>query len=119
MTDLGGKKWEYEAVIASGAALSGWVRLNSGNLVGLIIPSTWTTANITVQVSRDGGVTPHNLRDADGNEVTFIVTAGTWIALPAGAFNGIEEIRFRSGTAASPVNQGGDRTLVAVLRAFG
>jgi hypothetical protein len=115
--DIGSEKWEYEAAIASGAALSESLRLNNGNLVGLILPATWTEADVTVQASRDGS-TWHDVYDAEGTELTVVGTAGAWMLFPAGAFNGIEFIRFRSGTTATPVNQEAARTLIAVLRGF-
>lgn len=111
-------KWEYEATIAANQSVSSAVHLDNANLVGLIVPAAWTAAPITAQGSRDNS-NWSNLRDADGAELTFTVAAaGDWIVFPAGAFNGIEFIRFRSGTSAVPVNQAAERTLIAVCRGY-
>lgn len=111
-------KWEYDAVIPNGAAASSSIQLNGATLVGVFVPATWTTANLGVEVSRDGS-TWAPAYDAAGELITFVVAAGgTYIALPAGAFNGIEYVRFTSHNAGTPVNQGGNRTIVAVLRPF-
>lgn len=117
MSDIG-RKWEHPATILDGQSLSDAVHLNNATLVGLYVPASWDAADITFQVSRNGS-TWSNVRDAEGNEVTLTgFSAGDYIALPAGAFHGIEYLRFRSGTAASPVTQGGDAALIAVIRPF-
>ena len=115
-------KWQYPAVIAINESLSQPVHLNNNTLVGLIVPGEWTPANITFQGSVDG-TNWFNLLDADGVELTVIVSLGspataTWFVFPAGAFHGIEFIRFRSGTRATAVNQVAARTLTAILRGF-
>ena len=79
----------------------------SGRHMGVIIPSTWETANLTFQVSNDG-VTYANLYDIEGAEVTLTAAAGKANALASvgEALFPFGLVKIRSGTAASPVVQG-------------
>lgn len=118
MSDLGAKKWEYAATVAASQSVSTPVHLNNAALVGLYVPLGWTAADITFQVSRDG-TNWSNVRDAEGTEVSLAgFSAGDYVALPAGAFHGVEYMRLRSGTSGSPVAQSGEGTLYAVIRPF-
>lgn len=105
--------------IASGTSLSGGVALGDQRLFGIVMPSSWTAANLTFQASVDGGQTWHNLRDKDGNEITAVVSAaGDGINLDYTQFTHWPMIKIRSGTAASAVNQGADRALTLILRSI-
>ena len=111
-------RWTYPLVILSGQNVSDEILVGAANLVGLYLPAEWTTANLTMQVGEDGAAWS-NVYDAAGNEVTLTVSgAGTYIALPAGAFNALGYFRLRSGTSGTPVNQGATRTILAALRPF-
>lgn len=102
--------------IANGQSLSGGVSLGGLRLFGVVMPSGWTAANLTFQASVDGGASWVNLYDANGSEVT--VTAGTsrFIALEPALFASLTHLQLRSGTSATPVAQGADRSLSLVLR---
>lgn len=101
--------------ITAGASLSSAIDLGGGVLAGIIIPSTWTTASLTFQVSNDG-VNYYNLYDEYGSEVTATPAAGTFMRLSAGDYFGVPQIKLRSGTAASAVNQVSTARLILVLR---
>ena len=119
------------ATIASGASLSDAINLNSMapnslgqtpksglRLFGIVMPSSWTTANLSFQASIDGGTTYVDIMDATGTE--YVVTAGTsrFIPVDPTPFSAISLLKVRSGTTGTPVNQSGTRTLTLVLRRF-
>ncbi len=78
-----------------------------GKYLGVMIPSTWATADITFQVSNDGG---HflDLYDASGAEISYTPDAGYASSLASiqDAIYPFQYVRFRSGTSAAPVVQG-------------
>ena len=107
--------------IESGQSLSSVARLRSENLTQLctptaiLMPSAWTTAGLTFQVSVDG-TTFFNLYDDSGAEVSVSTAANRAVYIPAAYFWGMRFLKVRSGTAAAPVNQGAARTLQVVCR---
>lgn len=103
------------AVIASGESLSAPNALGTFRLVGLIMPASWTSANLTFQISVDRE-NFSNFYDDLGTEVTVTAAASRYIALDPALFAGCLAIKIRSGTSGSPVNQGGDRTISLVTR---
>jgi hypothetical protein len=101
--------------IANGQSLSGAVNLAGHLLVGVVMPSAWTTANLTLQVSRDAS-TYNNLHDFAGNEYTIVAAASRHILLDPSELAGAEWVKVRSGTSGTPVNQGAARVLYLVVR---
>ncbi|RZN10279.1 hypothetical protein CWO91_13890 [Bradyrhizobium genosp. SA-3] len=73
------------------------------------LPSAWTAATLTLQVSTDG-VTYRDLWDESG-EVTYQAGANRAIHLSSFGWWTIRYLKIRSGTSAAPVNQGADRTI--------
>lgn len=90
----------------------------SGEKIGVLVPTGWSAADMTFQVSHDR-VSFFDLYGYDGSavtEATSTVTANTAISL-AGIAEHIAPFqwaRIRSGVAATPVNQGA----VAAARVF-
>jgi hypothetical protein len=104
------------ATIANGAALSSVIDVTSLQLVGIIIPASWTTANLTFSGSPDN-VTFSDVYDDGGTELKATVIAGAYVALRNDfqcALSGLRYLKIRSGTTGTPVNQGGARTLALV-----
>lgn len=101
--------------INSAASLSGTITL-PGELVGILMPAAWTTANLTFQGSIDG-TNFFDLYDDLGVEVTAQVAGSRFIGISnSSPFRGLRSIRIRSGSSATPVNQASARNLtVAVL----
>lgn len=103
----------------SGIVASGGVAMGADTLVGIQIPSTWTAAAITFQVSPDGGTTWCELYDDAGNEVTITSPpAGAFIVLNGHAsyeWRGVNLLKVRSGTSGAPVTQ----TAGATVTLFG
>lgn len=105
------------ATIASGDAtgLSGIVDCRDGRAAHLVMPSSWTAADLTFQTSYDGTVFS-NLYDAFGSEYIVKAAASRAIILPLVDFLGVTYIRVRSGTSAAPVTQSAARGIVVVLQ---
>jgi len=102
--------------IANGASLSGAVDISGTTLVAYIMPSSWTAADITFEVSADG-VNFYNLYDQFDNEVINHVDASRFVAVIPSEFASIRYIKFRSGTSSSAVNQGAERSITLITRA--
>jgi hypothetical protein len=111
-----------EVTIASGESLSEAVDLGQGeSLVGIQMPGTWTTADLTFAGSIDGGRTFGNIYDGNGTsetEVTVPADAGQVIRLDPADWVLFRHLKVRSGTSGTPVAQGGDRTIRLAKRAI-
>lgn len=103
-----------DVVIASSGSLSTVVDIEQLNIAGFLIPSSWTTAKLTFQVSPDG-VTYGDAQDSSGNELQVTVAAGKFIGVNLAELSGIRFLKIRSGTSGTPVNQAADRTITIVL----
>ncbi len=106
------------ATIASGASLSGTINVGGLRLFAITMPSAWTAAGVSFQVSSDEGATWANLYDASGNELVSTADAGRCIALDPVPFSFAQYLRLRSGTASAPVAQSSDRVLQLEPRAI-
>lgn len=104
--------------IASGQSLSGALNLGGLRLFGIVMPSVWTTANITFQMSPDNGVTWQNVYDSSGNEVTVTTGTSRYIAMDATVLASIQWLQVRSGTNGTPVNQAQNSALTLILRSI-
>jgi hypothetical protein len=112
-------KIEYrDIIIGTGAdGLSGYTRLEGYTLVGMIMPSAWTAANITFESCATYDGTYLDVYDQDGTEVTVTVgSASDYIILEPAKFAGLGWTKLRSGTTGTPVQQAAARTVTLVLR---
>jgi hypothetical protein len=103
------------ATIANGASLSGELDIKDFVNGAIRMPSSWTAANLTFQGSEETGGTFEDIYDDSGNEATVTAAASRCLLLPA-AVMAWRYIKIRSGTSATPVNQGAERSLVLVLK---
>lgn len=103
-------------LIANGTSLSAVLEVGPGELVGIIVPNGWTAAGLSFQGSVDG-TNFFNLYDNFGAEITVAVpvTTGCLLAWDPSVKCTVY-LKIRSGTLGTPVNQGADRTLTAVIR---
>lgn len=99
--------------IANGASLSGAVDLGTSRLARIVMPASWTTANLTFQTSYDG-TTYSNLYDSVGNEYTVTAAASRSILVDLKDFIAVRYLKVRSGTSGSAVNQAAARDIVLV-----
>lgn len=103
------------ATIASGGSLSGAIDLGNNVLCAIIMPSSWNTANITMQASADG-TNYFNVYDKDGTEYTIVAAASRYIVVPVTQVAPIRYIKLRSGTSGTAVTQSNSRAITVVMR---
>lgn len=106
-----------DTLIASGTSLSAAIDLRGTTMVGVIMPASWTTANLSFQASVDGQ-NYYDIYDMSGTEESVAADASRFIAINPSELAGVRYIKLRSGTTGTPVNQGADRTLSLVVRAI-
>jgi hypothetical protein len=105
----------YQTVnIANAASLSGVVDMGTARLARISLPAAWTAADLTLQSSTDG-VTFKDLYDKDGIEYTIKAAASRAVLVPLGDMLSLRYLKIRSGTSATPVNQGASRDLIITL----
>lgn len=117
MNERGTKSFQGEivaATIPAGATgLSAPIWCNGFWLVSIQMPATWATADLTLQASMDG-VNYFDVYKADGTEL--VISAAQQRMIRLNEFQTWPYIKLRSGTAATPVNQTAERTLLLDLR---
>lgn len=99
------------ATILSGASLSNEIDLEGYIPVGIAMPAAWTAANLTFEEGGDG-----DSYDSAGIELTAVAAVNRHITLDPIEFAGFRSISIRSGTTGVPVNQGGDREVILLVR---
>jgi len=103
------------ATIANAASLSGVVDCGSARLALIVMPASWTAADLTFQESVDGS-TFVDKYDSVGVEYTVVCGgASRSLTINLSDFIGARYLKIRSGTSAVPVAQGGSRVLTLVL----
>jgi hypothetical protein len=112
-----GSPIEYISLtIASGAALTEELNTLGAVPVAIKTPATWTTAALTFQGCEVSGGTYCDTYDDAGTEYNVAASTSRYILLNPAAFASFQFIKVRSGTTSVPVNQGGARTVIVVLR---
>jgi len=96
--------------IAATASLSTAANLGIKTLVAISLPSNWTAASLSFQVSGDGGTTFQELWDGvAGTAVAVAAGAGlasNFIAMSNdGIWSGVNCLKVRSGSSGTPVAQ--------------
>lgn len=110
VTAYGGDIVERKAVIAASASITDAIDLKTNRLACIQMPSSWTAANLTFQVSSDGE-TYADLYDAFGSEYTVTADASQALLVDVKDFFGFRFLKIRSGTSGTPVNQAAGREL--------
>jgi len=111
------------ATIPNGGSVTPTVDLASACLLAFIAPAAWSAAALNIEVSMTGGASASEWATAGLFDASGVAT-GQYASLTGGAayavdFNsllGYRYVRLRSGTAASPVNQGAQRDFVLITR---
>lgn len=103
--------------IPSGASVSDALDLSDTALLGYETPAAWTTAALNIEVSTDN-VNWSSAYDAYGSQAGSITSpvVASHYAVDMTALLPWQYVRFRSGTAASPVAQGADRVFTVIAR---
>jgi hypothetical protein len=106
--------------IASGTALSTAVDMTQPALFGytpiaIILPSAWTSANLSIQSSLDGITFGEFHTFTVGNYVTSsALAANEGTSLNGYPLRGVPFFRIRSGLVGAPVNQGATRVITVI-----
>lgn len=101
-----------KVTIANGESLSGPIDISAFDHIRIEMPDEWTPADLTIQALAVDG-TYKDVYDKDGNEVAIKVDTNRIISISASnpKLGPLSWIKLRSGTGATPVAQGGERTL--------
>lgn len=109
------------ATIASGASVSSAISINPGErIVGLWMPSAWTTANVTIQASYDG--TNYLPVISYGAAIQMFPSASNFTTIDAVDADKISRLPYvklvsstASGTTITAVNQAAERVLQVIV----
>lgn len=104
--------------IANGASISGEASAGlAGDIVGVIMPTAWTAADITFEGRLLDGTTYGQIIGTDGNPIKLTGPAANTVAsFLAGTEPRLPGFfKVRSGTTAVGVNQGGQRVLGVII----
>ena len=97
---------EIQATILIDTSLSAAVELGGHSVERIIMPTVWVAADLTFQVSDDGGATFQNLYWDWGAEMVVDAAVATTIELsPFVKLSNIDQLKVRSGTSGTPVVQ--------------
>lgn len=102
------------ATIALNASLSGIIDLGLMRLGRLVMPTEWTPAEITFDVSHDGETYKPFYSD-DDTELVINPPVGVEREMTLSKWLSVRYLRIRSGTSSLPVPQLADRNIVLVL----
>jgi hypothetical protein len=109
---------KYVATIANGESQSNSMGVGEMSLLAIVMPASWTAANLTFLGSYDNGTTFQPLHEMDGDEITVVTAASRTCILDPAVFTGLDYVKIRSCTTGGPVNQGAARTLTVAYRSF-
>lgn len=103
-------------VIQAGQSLSDPLDCRAGAILRMIMPSAWTSANITFQTSTDG-TNFHDLVDNWGKEVMLPLVTGTVIVVSEAIpyLDLVPWLRIRSGSRDAPLPQQAQRAFQLVI----
>jgi hypothetical protein len=103
-------------VIASGASESSALKLVSETIVGIYMPASWTTADLSFRASQDGV----NFSDVFEFGALLSVQAGTgqYVPVDFSKLIGVAYLKIKSQLNGSAVNQAAERVLAPVFRAI-
>lgn len=108
-----------EVTIPNGTAFATPLQVFGLSVVAIIMPPAgqWTAADITFKASHDAASSQfRDFYDDSGAEVTVTAIAGRYIRLdPLFHITSARYLQIRSGTSATPVNQGAQRLIRLVL----
>jgi len=106
------------ATIASAASLSDEINISGYAHMAIMMPASWTAADITFQASNESGGTFYDLYGIDGVEINITAEAQRVITIDvhSSALAPLSYLKIRSGTAGTPVAQAAERILTIILK---
>ena len=104
--------------IAAGASQSDAFDTEGTILAGIVMPSAWTAADLTLLASTHQSGTFVPVFDDEGIEVQLTVAASRAIGVSCAAMKlaPFRYMRVRSGTSATPVTQAAERVLQLIFK---
>lgn len=104
-------RFKIPVTIESGESLAAAISLAGLSLVGIEMPSAWTTAALSFQIEGKDAV------DDAGSEISIAAAANTFtvVSTLSKQLRGADQVIVRSGVTATPVTQLGDRVLYLIL----
>lgn len=111
----------HQVTIANGAAASEMVATDGKALIGVIMPTSWTAAALGFKTCISGNATDLlSVYDNAGNAETAVAAGSTHIVFPSADAILVPYLQITSVTVATatPVNQGGARTLILIFRSL-
>jgi len=105
----------FKPKILAGQSLSNAVDCSGGDLMYMVMPANWHSANISFQASPDNSVFG-DIHESNGMEVMYPCLAGTCVQFSPGltAVKG-SWIKIRSGSRDHPVVQDADCEFIIVV----
>lgn len=108
--------WAIDVTIPTDAdGQSDAVPLYGRTPVGIYMPGTWTTGNLTFRACDTEAGTFVNMYSTAGSELTVTAAASLYLPLDPVNFHGVRFLIVRSGTSGTPVQQAGARSLVLMV----
>lgn len=106
----------YPVIIAAGAALSAAVNFRYAWAEGILLPAGFEGASLSFQFGETPLGTFFDVYDEAGFEVMVVAGAGRFVGFDtcSAELRGIQFMKVRAGSAASPILQAADRTLLLV-----
>lgn len=106
-----------DVTIADGESLSPAVSLKGRVLVGVRMDSGWNAAGLTFQECDTFGGTYQNVYDETDEVSITTVAASRTVLWSSDKLIAVKNVRLRSGTSSSAVNQTGDTVVTLLLAA--
>jgi len=104
-----------KVTILSGASLSNSLDLGGNKLVGIIMPTSWTTANLTFQGAVGEDDAYQDIYDTAGNELV-VTAAASRILVDIPELSVCRFLKIRSGTTGTSVNQDATRNIKLLVK---
>lgn len=104
-----------DVTILDTESLSSALHLRGRVVVGIYIPASWTTGNITFQACDTEDGTFVDVYTLTAELAATSAASSRYVALDPVNFHGINFLKIRSGTSGTPVAQSGDITLQLML----
>ena len=104
-------RFKIPITIESGESLAPAISLAGLSLVGIEMPSAWTTAALSFKIAGLDAV------DDAGSEISIAAAASVYtvVSTLSKQLRGANQVIVRSGVTATPVTQLGDRTLNLIV----
>lgn len=103
----------YSASVSTSTdGLSGVVDLGGHHLTAIQMSTAWTDASLTFRGSVTSTDAMRDVYGSTGSELSYSTSANRILTFPHDELAGVRFLQIRSGSAATPVAQAAERTIV-------